>query len=253
MIENLLTPGGVPYSVLRPANAPYPNYRPLLLLFGGPASISLGDPTTFEIGRLLQTTDSPWVIASMDPPGDGWRGSAGQWTFLRDEWRAGRAVYAPFAEDVRAVIADLVARAYVVDNRQRQAVCGISRFGDLANQLVQRGIVDTAVDFSPVTDWHLMTEFLPEDPILEPTFPASFNGKNLYLAIGPADTRVSTSAAVSFAGSVAAAHVAAGLAGVPNVTVKISPASGHNLPACAPRDAANWLCDQAGGQTHPPA
>lgn len=177
---------------------------PLLLLnFSADRHSALPDGRYGGITRPF--LDAGYRIASFDLPSHGDRvdqhgsGLSG----LSASIAAGCDPFSLFVEDGQAVIDELITRKLVKSGNI--VVSGVSRGGYCALRLASADSRIGAVSaMAPVTDWRALKEFAPikEKPEVAgldmENFATDLAGRRVYVAIGNADSRVSTAACTRF-------------------------------------------------------
>ncbi|MBM3290766.1 MAG: alpha/beta fold hydrolase, partial [Candidatus Hydrogenedentes bacterium] len=183
---------------------------------------------TFAMDRATSLTKHPYCFAaeyflaqghraaSFDLPNHGDRVNAHgqQIEGMRNAFAAGDDPFAAFVADGRAVIDACIARG--IAKPGRIAVAGTSRGGYMALRLLSGDErIAAAAAFAPVTDWRELREFAADRENADVAnlqlvhFVPGMIGKQVFIAIGKTDTRVSTQHCQEFADALIAANAKA--------------------------------------------
>jgi len=195
-----------------------------IALFTHPYSLTPG--AFLEHGHRVLSFDMPCHGERVDRYGAGVAG-------FRDAVVAGVDPFNMCIEDGRAVIAECIKRGWAAADRI--AVEGASRAGYMALRLLAADRrIAAGVGMAPVTDWRALSEFAgvrDREDIAElalPRFVGEMADRQVYLAIGKEDGRVSTTACTDFSHDLKKAQREAGPdAGY--ATLELTDDPGHSI------------------------
>jgi dienelactone hydrolase len=240
--RTLSTADGVAFAVLgeKPARP-----APTLFIFALDAERTLNSTLYRRAGNELAKRG--YLCVSLDLPCHGAQrrnGEAAELNGWAQRVAAGDDIMEEFTGRAKKVLDYLIAEKYT--DQSRIAACGTSRGGFSAIHFAAADArVQCAVGYSPVTDLAALREFNGiKDRTLINSLKLANNverltGRDIYLAIGDRDERVSTDKAIEFARTLSAATAAKKSTG--QIELHVCTAKGHETPAEPAQQSAAWI------------
>lgn len=222
---------------------------PTLFLFANSAAVTLGDEYYLQCGAQLR--HQGYLCVSVDLPCHGndrrpheAEGLVG-WQRRLD---AGEDMVGDFCSCATDVLTHLIDSGQT--DPEQIVVCGTSRGAFMAMHWAARDKrVKCIVAMAPITELNVVDEFRsmrhPELADSASTYRLvnQLVGRNMWIAIGDCDERISTDSTIAFARQLSTAAAKRQIASCVDLHVLSDP-RGHSLPASVAKLSASWVVEQ---------